>query len=112
VSGFPVTQQSYVYDDYGRDNLFEFAIENGKYTVTVAVGRPAKGYPNDPHNLSVEGTKLVDDEVTTDAQPVIVKSTTVDLTDGAISFVVGGKSAKTGDYAYTFLDSIDIEPAN
>lgn len=112
VSGFPLTQKSYVYDDYGRDNLFEFAIENGKYTVTVAVGRPAKGYPNDPHNLSVEGTKLVDDEVTTDAQPVIVKSTTVDLMDGAISFVVGGKSAKTGDYAYTFLDSIDIEPAN
>ncbi len=112
VAGFTDTEKSYVYDDYGRDNLFEFAIENGKYSVTVAVGRPAKGYPNDPHNLTVEGQKVVDDQITTDAQPVITKTVTVDLTDGSLSFVVGGKSAKTGDYAYTFLDYIDIEPAN
>jgi hypothetical protein len=80
--------------------------------VTVGVGRPAKGYPNDPHNVSLEGVKIIDDEVTTDAAPTITKSITLDLVDGSLSFVVGGKSAKTGDYAYTFLGYIEIEPAN
>lgn len=111
-AGFSEVAKSYVYDDYGRDNLFEFALEPGKYQVTVAVGRPAKGYANDPHNLSVEGQKLIEDQVTTDAAPQIVKTATVDLTDGSLSLVVGGKSQITGDYAYTFLAYMQIEPVN
>ncbi len=110
VAGYTEVEKSYVYDDYGRDNLFEFALDPGTYQVTIAVGRPGKGYPNDPHNVSIEGTKVVDDEVTTDAAPVITKTITVDLVDGSLSMVVGGKSVKTGDYAYTFLDYVSIEP--
>jgi hypothetical protein len=111
VAGFSELEKSYVYDDYGRDNLFEFAIAPGSYLVTVAVGRPARGYPGDPHNLSVEGQKVVDDEVPTDAAPVITRSVTVDVNDGSLSLVVGGRSASTGNYAYTFLDYVNIEPS-
>jgi len=112
VAGYSDVQKSYVYDDYGRDNLFEFALEPGKYLVTVGVGRPAKGYPGDPHNVSVEGVKLIDDELTTNAAPTIEKSTTVDLTDGSLSLVVAGKSASTGNYAYTFLGYLAVEPVD
>jgi hypothetical protein len=111
VAGYSDVQKSYVYDDYGRDNLFEFALEPGKYSVTVGVGRPAKGYPNDPHNVSIEGVKVIDDELTTDAAPTIERTTIVDLTDGSLSLVVGGKSASTGNYAYTFLAYLAVEPA-
>lgn len=112
VGGYSEVEKSYVYDDYGRNNLFEFDLENGRYEVTVAVGRPARGYPGDPHNVSVEGTVLVDDEATTDQSPQIVRTTTVDLTDGKLSLEVGGKSASSGDWAYTFLAYVAIEPVD
>lgn len=112
VPGFSETQRSYVYDDYGRDNLFELALAPGRYLVTVGVGRPGRAYPGDPHNVSIEGVKVVDDEATTDAAPTITRSTTVELTDGRLSVVVGGRSARTGDYAYTFLEYLDIVPSS
>jgi len=110
VGGFDELQRSYLYDDYGRDNLFELGLESGKYRVTVGVGRPAKGYPGDPHNVTVEGVKLVDELVTTDAAPVVEKSAVIDLLDGSLSLEVGGKSQTTGDWAYTFLGYLKIEP--
>lgn len=111
AGAYSEVQKSYVYDDYGRPNLFEFALDPGKYNVTVGVGRPAKGYPGDPHNVSIEGVKVVDDAVTTDAAPTLEKTTTVDVSDGSLSIVVGGKSASTGDFAYTFFAYLEIEPA-
>jgi hypothetical protein len=109
-AGYDELQRSYLYDDYGRKNLFEFGLESGRYRVTVGVGRPAKGYAGDPHNLTVEGVKVVDDEVTTDAKPVIERTAEIDLLDGSLSLEVGGKSQKTGDYAYTFLGYMTVEP--
>ena len=70
VSGYSVLQQSYVYDDYGRDNLFEFALANGRYDVTIGVGRPATGYPGDPHNATIEGI-VVEDGATVVAGDVL-----------------------------------------
>jgi hypothetical protein len=110
VGGYSEIEKSYVYDDYGRNNLFEFAVENGRYEVTIGVGRPAKGYPGDPHNAIVEGIRVVDDEVTTNEAPVLVRTTTVDLMDGKLSVEVGGKSPSTNDWAYTFLSFLWIEP--
>ena len=49
ITGYPPTQQSYIYDDWGRDNLFEFDLQPGYYRVTVGVGRPGQGYPGQPH---------------------------------------------------------------
>ncbi len=109
TDGYDVRQQSYVYDDYGRDNLFEFDLAPGTYAITVGVGRPARGYA-DPSNVSVEGVPVIDDEITTDAAPTIVRTVELDVTDGRLSIVVAGRSASTGDYAYTFLSFIDIEP--
>ncbi len=110
-AGVDDIERSYVYDDYGRDNLFEFAIAPGTYRVTAGVGRPAKGYPGDPHNLTIEGVVAVDDELTSDAAPTIVRTVEVEVTDGRLSLEVGGKSAMTGNYAYTFLAFVEIEPA-
>ena len=110
VADYSEAQRSYLYDDWGRDSLFEFALEPGKYEVTVGVGRPAKGYPGDPHNLTLEGQKLVDDELTTDAQPTIERTTVVELVDGSLSLEVGGKSASSGDWAYTFLAFMTVLP--
>ena len=112
VAGYTVVQQSYLYDDYGRDNLFEFALEPGRYAITIGVGRPARGYPNDPHNVAIEGEVVVDDEATSDAAPTLERTVTVDLTDGSLSVLVGGRSEQTGDYAYTFLAYLQIVPVD
>lgn len=112
VSGYSEVQKSYTYDDYGRDNLFEFVLENGRYDVTIGVGRPARGYPGDPHNATVEGIVVVDDEVTTDASPLIERTVTVDLTDGSLSVEVGGVSESTGQWSYTFVGYLNIIPVD
>lgn len=108
-AGYDERQCSYVYDDYGRDNLFELALAPGRYAVTVGVGRPARGSA-DPQNVRVEGIAIIDDLPTTDAEPTIERTVTVDLTDGRLSFEVGGRSESTGDWAYTFLAYITIVP--
>lgn len=111
VASYSEVQKSYLYDDYGRDNLFEFDLAPGRYRVTVGVGRPARGYPSDPHNVTIEGQVIVNDEVTTNAAPLIERTVTLDITDGSLSMVVGGRSATSGDYAYTFLSYLTVEPA-
>jgi len=112
VDGYDEVQSSYLYDDYGRDNLFEFSLENGRYEVTMGAGRPARGYPNDPHNLTIEGSVVIDDEPTSDAEPTIERTVTVDLTDGRLSVEMGGRSASTGEWSYTFLAYLHIVPAS
>jgi hypothetical protein len=37
---------------------------------------------------------------------------TIDIQDGSLSLEVGGKSQKTGDFAYTFLAYLKIVPAS
>ncbi|MBN2722726.1 MAG: hypothetical protein JXR95_01510 [Deltaproteobacteria bacterium] len=111
TSGFTEFEKSYLYDDYGRDNLFEFSIENGTYEVTVCAGRPARGYPSDPHNVTIEGVKVIDDEITTDENPQFTRTVTVQITDGSLSLVCGGKSNSTGQYSYTFLSYLVIKPS-
>jgi Glycoside hydrolase 123, catalytic domain len=110
VSGFSETEKSYIYDDYGRANLFEFALENGKYEITICVGRPQRAYESDPHNLTVEGVKVVDDEITTPENLIITRTVIVDLIDGSLSIEFGGRSESTGNFAYTFLSYMDIVP--
>lgn len=112
VNGFSDVQKSYVYDDYGRDNLFEFAVPSGTWEVAYGVGRPSRGYPGDPHNLTIEGEKVVDDAVTTEADPVIEGVVTVEVNDGKLSVEAGGRSASTGDFAYTFLAWISLTPVD
>jgi len=110
IAGYSEVQRSYLYDDYGRDALFEFGLENGRYEVTVGVGRPAHGYASDPHNVAIEGQPVVDELVTTDAEPTAEATALVDLTDGRLSMEIGGRSDLTGEWAYTFVAYLKIEP--
>jgi len=107
-----VIERSYVYDDYGRDNLFEVRVANGRYAVTVGAGRVARAYPNDPHFVRVEGVRLIDDEATSDAMRTFTRSAEVEVMDGRLSVEVGGRSATTGDYAYTFLQYLHVIPVD
>lgn len=109
VAGYTEAQKSYLYDDYGRDNLFEFDIENGTYDVTVGLGRPARGY-SDPHNATIEGTPAVYEQPTTDASPTIDATVQVTITDGKLSLETGGLSETTGEWSYTFVAYLIILP--
>ena len=53
---------------------------------------------------------LVDDEITTDAEPTLVRNVEVDLTDGLLSVEVGGLSESSGNWAYTFVAFLAVEP--
>ncbi|MFO0605781.1 MAG: hypothetical protein U0324_21540 [Polyangiales bacterium] len=108
--GYDERQRSFLYDDNGRPARFEFALENGRYRVTVGVGRPARGYPDDPNNAVVEGVRVVDDVATTDAQPTLTRSASVEVRDGSLTLEVGGRSQRTGDFAYTFVAFLDVAP--
>lgn len=110
VDGYDVRQQSYLYDDWGRDNLFEFDLAPGRYSLTVGVGRPGRGY-DDPNSVVIEGVPVIDDEPTTDDAPTIVRTVELDVLDGGLSLVTGGRSESFGDYAFTFLAFLTIEPS-
>jgi hypothetical protein len=105
---YSIIERSYLYDDYGRQNFFEFELEPGRYLVTVGVGRAGIG-SGDPHNLLVEGQVLVNDQVLTNVQARAIE---IQLTDGRLSLAVGGWSSSAGSWAYTFLAYMKIEPVN
>jgi len=106
-ANYSVLERSYVYDDYGRTNVFQFELESGRYLVTVGVGKP--GGSSDPHNLRVEDQVLVNDEVLTDIQARAIE---IQLTDGRLTLTFGGRSASTGNWSYTFLAYMKVEPVN
>ncbi|MBN2674812.1 MAG: hypothetical protein JXX29_24235 [Deltaproteobacteria bacterium] len=109
ADGFNDVQRSYIYDDYGRDNLFEFDLAPGTYNITVGVGMAGRAYDGQPHNLSIEGQKIVDDEPTTADETLIERSVTMDITDGSLSMVAAGRSPSIDDYSYTFVAYLEIE---
>jgi hypothetical protein len=100
-------ERSYLFDDYGRQNVFEFELEPGRYLVTVGVGKPNGS--SDPHNLRVEDQVLVNDEVLANVQ---ARAAEIQLTDGSLTLTFGGKSASTGAWSYTYLAYMKVEPVN
>ena len=85
-----------------------YAAQGGKLELSLRGSIQA----NDPHHVTIEGQRVVDDEPTTDEQPVIVRTVTVEITDGRLSMVIGGRSESTGEYAYTFVGFLTIEPVD
>jgi hypothetical protein len=110
VEGFDELARSYLYDDFGRPALFELGLAPGHYRVRIGLGRPARGYPNDPHNVTLEGVPVVVDHLTTDAAPTFVYEGDVEVLDGRLSVGFGGRSARTGEFAYTFLSFLSADP--
>ncbi|MBN2803148.1 MAG: hypothetical protein JXR91_08640 [Deltaproteobacteria bacterium] len=109
ADGFNEVQKSYIYDDYGRDNLFEFDLAPGTYNITVGVGMAGRAYDSQPHNVSIEGVKVVDDEPTSADQTLIERTVTMDIVDGSLSMIAAGRSPSIDDYSYTFVAYLDIE---
>ena len=110
VPGFDDRQRSVVYDDWGRPARFDLVVAQGRYRVRVGLGRPARGSPNDPQNLLIEGVPTVVDHITTDEAPVFEYQGEHTVQDGKLSLDFGGRSARTGDFAFTFLAYLDVEP--
>jgi hypothetical protein len=105
---YSVLERSYVFDDYGRRNIFVFELESGRYLVTVGVGRPPRG-GGDPHNILVEGQALFNDVVLTNVQARAIE---IQLTDGVLSLEFGGRSPSTGVYGINYLAYMKVEPVN
>lgn len=95
-------QKSVIYDDYGRTDTFVWDIENGRYAVTVSIGWYGKTYAK--NRVVVEGNVLFADVATTPAQPYVVKTMEVDVTDGNVTLEAGQKDE------YTMLNWMSIEP--
>jgi hypothetical protein len=110
ISSFSLAQRSYIYDDNGRLNTFQFGIANGNYRVSYSIGRPAKGYSGDPHNLVIEGNVVAKDYVTTNEAPVLVGSVDIVVNDCTVTAEVGGFSDLANNFAYTFISYLYIEP--
>lgn len=94
--------KSIVYDDYGRVDTFEWAIENGTYEVTVGIGWADGTY--EKNRVVVEGKLLYDNVATTPSTPHRAESVTVDVADGSLTLEVGQKDE------YTMLNWMRIEP--
>ncbi|MBU1429800.1 hypothetical protein KKF91_04465 [Myxococcota bacterium] len=109
-AGFNEAERSYIYDDYGRDNLFEFTLAPGTYEVTVGVGMAGRAYEGQPHQVSIEGVTVVDDEPTTPGETVLRRSITLEITDGSLSMLAGGRSPSIDDWSYTFMAYLEIVP--
>ncbi|MFO0660472.1 MAG: DUF4091 domain-containing protein [Polyangiaceae bacterium] len=95
-------QASVIYNDYGRTDTFNWDIENGSYEVTVSIGWQGGTY--DQQRVVVEGQVLFDNASTTPDASYLVKSITVDVTDGNVTLEVGQKDQ------YTMLNWMSIVP--
>jgi hypothetical protein len=104
LDGAPVDelQKSIIYDDYGRSDTFNFDIANGKYDVTVSIGWSGKTYSK--QRVVVEGNVLFDNVETNAGTPYLVKTLTVDVSDGNVTVEAGQQDE------YTMLDWMSIVP--
>jgi hypothetical protein len=100
-SGPNVLQRSILYDDWGRQKVFEFDLPNGPYSVTVSVGWQGRTYSH--HKIDIEGISFVDNEATTPASPYIVRTKPVTITDNKLTMAMGIFDE------YTMLNYLDIE---
>ena len=98
TSGPNVLQRSILYDDWGRQKVFEFDLPNGDYLVTVSTGWQGRTYS---HNyVEVEGVVFIDDEA---ASPYLVRTKLVKIRDHKLTMNMG----IFGEY--TMLNYMDIE---
>ncbi len=101
-------QRSVIYDDWGRKNTLEFALENGDYDVTVSVGWAGRQGSYRHHRVIVEGVEVISPGLT-EPDGYRVSTARVQLTDGSLTFEAGGVVAE-GDYQYTMLNYAEIVP--
>ncbi len=92
-------QQSILYDDWGREKVFEFDLPNGTYNVTVSVGWQGKTYSR--NFIAIEGTVFINDEAT---DPYLVRTNQLTVSDNKLTMELGIFNE------YTMLNYLEIEP--
>ncbi|MBN1413426.1 MAG: hypothetical protein JW969_21465 [Spirochaetales bacterium] len=110
-SGYSAIQRSVIYDDYGRQNVFEINLPNGEYSVSIGIGIPEYSFAG-PQNITIEGQKLFDDYILLPDDYISMQTATVNLTDNTLTFVVDGWSVLLNDYSANFISYIKIESLN
>ena len=60
--GANALEESYIYNDYGRENQFDYAVADGTWTVTIAVGYPQQSR-SDVQDVTVNGVVFNDQPV-------------------------------------------------
>lgn len=103
-SGPNVLQRSILYSDWGRPAVFEFDLPNGEYQVTVSVGWEGRTYAH--QQVEIEGVSFVANEATTPAQPYLVRTHTLQVSDRKLTMTMGLFDE------YTMLNFLEIEAAN
>lgn len=97
-------QKSIIYDDWGRQKTFEFALPNGMYNVTVSVGWFNKTYSH--QKITIEGVSFINGEATTPDKPYMVRTKQVRITDKKLTMEMGIFDE------YTMLNYMTIEAVN
>ncbi|MFH0729804.1 MAG: DUF4214 domain-containing protein [Pseudomonadota bacterium] len=100
-SGPNVLQRSILYDDWGREKIFEFDLPNGTYNVTVSVGWQGKTYSH--NKIVVEGITFINNEA---SSPYIVRTRQLSVSDNKLTMAMGIFDE------YTMLNYMDIEADN
>lgn len=93
-----VLKASVIYDDWGREKVFEFDLPNGKYKVTVSCGWAGRNYKR--NKISVEGVPIIKDEAT---NPYLIRTKEVEIKDNKLTMEMGIFDE------YTMLDYLNIE---
>ena len=89
---------SSVIDDWGRNDVFEFDLPNGRYNVTVCVGYPSG---TRKHRITIEGETFIDNEETDGSW--ITRTKQVEVKDKKLSLTMGMLDR------VSFINYLDIE---
>lgn len=83
-SGANALENSLLYNDWGRENTFQYTVANGLWEVTVAVGWPGRTY-SDPQDVEVNGVVFNSGAISN----VQYFTQQVDVTDGYLTIKFG-----------------------
>ncbi len=92
---------SILYDDWGREKVFEFDLPNGEYVVTVCCGWQGKTYAR--NQIVIEGVPFITDEAT---KPYLERTHQIKIKDNKLTLEMGIFDE------YTMLNYLDIIPVN
>jgi PKD repeat protein len=71
-------------------SVWEMALSNGKYSVTICNGDPS--FPQGTQSVQAEGTTVIDNASISKSSPWVEKSTTITVADGRLSITFTGSA--------------------
>ena len=103
--GANLLENLYIYNNFGNENVFDIAVANGRWRVTVAVGRP-RDTRDDPQDVVVNGKVFNDAKISN----VQYFTQDVDVTDGFLNVVFGRTFNKYCFISQLLATPIPVEP--